>query len=124
MMTEVGTVGLFQLPRAARQARVKPMNRLPASPMKIRDRKLLGRNPRHAPARAAAARAVGICSGPTSTYRAARTANVSPAMAAIPPDRPFMLSRRLKAFVIPTIQRKVTGRLSHGVRRKPRVIPG
>src|SRR3989338_6675683 len=123
-MTDVGAVGLRQLPRAATQARLNPTNRLPASPMKIRDRKLLGRNPRQAPASAAAALTVGNCSGPTSTYRAAREAKVSPAMAATPADRPFMLSRRLKALVIPTIHSSMTGMLSQGVRRKPSVIPG
>jgi hypothetical protein len=56
-------------------------------------------------------------------YRAARAAKVRPAMAATPADRPFMLSSRLKAFVIPTIQSSVIGMSNQGDCRKLILVP-
>src|SRR3972149_4915218 len=67
---------------------------------------------------AAPATAVGSCSGPSSAYRAARRANVPPLMAARPAESPSMLSRGLKALVIPTSQRTVTPQFRRGWGRK------
>jgi hypothetical protein len=95
----------FQLAERPSAASEKPSSWLPESPMKIAaglpGRRLKGRKP---------AQASPTASARTSTSRLScvvepSMAKYAQAIAAIVAARPSMLSRRLKAFVIPTSQR-------------------
>ena len=93
-------------PTQASTASVDPRNKLPESPMKIvAGLKLNRRKPAPAPAIAAAtAKTPGSpCREDTHTATAVTTA--------MPAQRPSMLSSRLKAFAVPTIQSTVISAL-------------
>src|SRR4030042_5577032 len=88
-----------------KQAIMNPMKRLPASPMKIlAGLKLYTRNPRRDPRYTELVirtkpGALLVCA-----FRKCVRKTKPPAIKAIPADNPSMLSRRLKALGIPTIQ--------------------
>src|SRR5262245_15780907 len=92
-----------QDPRIVVQARVNPRKRLPQSPMKIRaGLKLKMRKPRVAPS--TDRERMEISGRP---WISEKTNVVRAEMAATPAERPSMLSRRLKALVIPTTHKRV-----------------
>ena len=79
---------------------MKPTNVLPASPRKMCPFQLCTRNPSSDPAKISA-------SPPTNQWAVGRLSSITAAStqaatAAVPAHRPFMLSRKLKAFVSTT----------------------
>src|SRR5437764_14205183 len=85
-------------------AKKKPRNVLPASPRKMRARgKLNHKNPATAPMKMSSEPAHG-CIAASGTRR-----STAAAMNATPPDNASMLSSKLKALTIPTIQKMATG---------------
>src|SRR3972149_3764177 len=107
-------------PRGESPARKKRRKKLPAAPIKIRaGGKFLRRKPKTAPMKTAEAPAP-----PGFPSQRKKTRRKPPAINAIPAERPSMLSSRLKAFVIPTIQKSVRKTSRRGIevrrRRKPK----
>ena len=104
-------------PSKGRTAITKPQKALPTSPMKIRaGGQLQVRKPIDAPANARLTAATG--SEPTQP---AAAAIATPATAAVIPAIPSMPSIKLKAFVIPTIQRSVSGQAAKPRSKVPRL---
>src|SRR5882672_9275156 len=99
---------------------VYPMNRLPQSPRKIRAGwTLKSRNPSRLPMKATRIRLMKISSSDQALMN-----RTSAATNATPAERPSMLSRRLKALVMPTSHSRVTTTFIHSkgrndVVRKP-----
>ncbi len=98
---------------------IKPINILPVSPIKIfAGLKLYLKNPRQDPARAMDKEAIKNC-----LSKLERRKKKKEAIAAIPTDKPSILSNRLKAFVIPTTHRNVNGISILGLCVKERLVP-
>src|SRR3989338_6220784 len=103
MASEVVRLDVFQLPATAIEASIKPKNMLPASPINMFALgKLYLKKPKALPI---SAKEVAVST--KLPLINASTPKKNDAIAAIPAQRPFILSIRLKAFVIPTIQRQV-----------------
>ena len=94
-----------QLEARPREATANPSSWLPLSPMKTAarrpSRKLYGRNPRHAKSRPSERVATRLLGWTVNASIAKNPHAIAASVAA----RPSMLSSRLNAFVIPTIQR-------------------
>jgi len=100
-------------------ARRNPRNILPVSPINIwAGLKLYLRNPKQLPARAADKEAIKNC-----PFIAERIRKKEEAMPAIPTDKPSILSRRLKALVIPTTHKNVRGISISGLFVKDTFVP-
>lgn len=100
-------------------ARRNPRNILPVSPINIwAGLKLYLRNPKQLPARAADKEAIKNC-----PFIAERIKKKEAAMPAIPTDKPSILSKRLKALVIPTTHKNVRGISISGLLVKDTFVP-
>jgi hypothetical protein len=100
-------------------ARRNPRNILPVSPMKIfAGLKLYRRNPKQLPAKAADKEAIKNC-----PFMAERRRKKEEAMPAMPTDKPSILSKRLKALVMPTTHKNVMGISMSGLFVRDTFVP-